>query len=105
MRCWSVSYTHLDVYKRQLLPLAATPRKARLLVVDDQPIHLQVLYRALSGDHQLFMATSGAQALKVVREQTPDLVLLDVVMPDMDGFEAVSYTHLDVYKRQACWVS
>ena len=46
-----------------LLPLAATPRKARLLVVDDQPIHLQVLYRALSGDHQLFIATSGAQAL------------------------------------------
>ena len=72
-----------------LLPLAATPRKARLLVVDDQPIHLQVLYRALSGDHQLFMATSGAQALKVVREQTPDLVLLDVVMPDMDGFEVL----------------
>lgn len=73
----------------QLLPLAATPRKARLLVVDDQPIHLQVLYRALSADHQLFMATSGAQALKVVKEQNPDLVLLDVVMPDMDGFEVL----------------
>lgn len=72
-----------------LLPLAAAPRKARLLVVDDQPIHLQVLYRALSADHQLFMATSGAQAMKVVREQNPDLVLLDVVMPDMDGFEVL----------------
>ena len=72
-----------------LLPLAATPRKARLLVVDDQPIHLQVLYRALSADHQLFMATSGAQAMKVVREQNPDLVLLDVVMPEMDGFEVL----------------
>jgi len=72
-----------------LLPLAAAPRKARLLVVDDQPIHLQVLYRALSADHQLFMATGGAQALKLVREQNPDLVLLDVVMPDMDGFEVL----------------
>ena len=72
-----------------LLPLAATPRKARLLLVDDQPIHLQVLYRALSADHQLFMATSGAQAMKVVREQNPDLVLLDVVMPEMDGFEVL----------------
>ena len=80
-----------------LLPLAAAPRKAKLLVVDDQPIHLQVLYRALSGDHQLFMATSGAQALKVLREQQPDLVLLDVVMPDMDGFEVLQTikTNLD----------
>ena len=74
-----------------LLPLAASPRKAKLLVVDDQPIHLQVLYRALSVDHQLFMATSGAQALKVVREQAPDLMLLDVVMPDMDGFEVLQH--------------
>ena len=72
-----------------LLPLAAAPRKARLLVVDDQPIHLQVLYRALSADHQLFMATGGAQALKLVREQNPDLILLDVVMADMDGFEVL----------------
>lgn len=58
-------------------------------MVDDQPIHLQVLYRALARDHQLFMANSGEQALKVVKEQAPDLVLLDVVMPDMDGFEVL----------------
>ncbi len=83
----SVSAADVDL----LLPLAAAPRKAKLLVVDDQPIHLQVLYRALSADHQLFMATSGAQALKVIREQNPDLVLLDVVMPDMDGFEVLQH--------------
>ncbi|TSE24905.1 Response regulator PleD [Tepidimonas sediminis] len=61
-------------------------RKPRLLLVDDQPLHLQVLYRTLSAEHQLFMATSGEQALKVAREQRPDLILLDVVMPDADGF-------------------
>ena len=72
-----------------LLPLAAPQRKARLLVVDDQPIHLQVLYRALAGECQMFMANSGEQALRVCREQLPDLVLLDVVMPDMDGFEVL----------------
>ncbi len=71
------------------LPLTAPQRKPRLLVVDDQPIHLQVLHRALARDHQLFMATTGAQALKVCRNQAPDLVLLDVVMPDMDGFEVL----------------
>ncbi|TSE30674.1 diguanylate cyclase domain-containing protein [Tepidimonas charontis] len=64
-------------------------RKPRLLLVDDQPVHLQVLYRALTGPYQLFMATRGEQALHLVREQQPDLVLLDVVMPDMDGFEVL----------------
>ena len=61
-------------------------RKPRLLLVDDQPVHLQVLYRTLAAQHQLFMATSGEQALKVAREQQPDLILLDVVMPGLDGF-------------------
>lgn len=70
-------------------PSEPTARRGKLLVVDDQPIHLQVLYRALSAEHQLFVATSGEQALKVAREQRPDLVLLDVVMPDMDGFEVL----------------
>ncbi len=71
--------------------------RARLLVVDDQPIHLQVLHRALSVDYQMFMATSGEQALRVCQEQHPDLVLLDVVMPDMDGFEVLQRikTHPD----------
>lgn len=72
-----------------LLPITAPARKPRLLVVDDQTIHIQVLYRALSADYQLFMANSGEQALRVCRDQLPDLVLLDVVMPDMDGFEVL----------------
>ena len=72
-----------------LLPIAAPARKPRLLVVDDQSIHIQVLYRALSSQYQLFMANSGEQALKVCHDQLPDLVLLDVVMPDMDGFEVL----------------
>lgn len=66
--------------------LSAWPvRKPRLLLVDDQPLQLQTLYRALAGQYQSFMATSGAQALQVALEQQPDLILLDMVMPDMDG--------------------
>ena len=77
-----------------MLPLdAAAPawqaRKPRLLLVDDQPVHLQVLYRTLSAEHQLFMATGGEQALKVAHEQLPDLILLDVVMPGVDGFDVL----------------
>jgi two-component system, sensor histidine kinase and response regulator len=64
----------------------ARPRP-RLLVVDDQAVNIQVLYQALSADYQVFMATGGAQALATCRRQPPDLMLLDVVMPDLDGHE------------------
>ncbi|WP_395703798.1 diguanylate cyclase [Aquabacterium sp.] len=61
--------------------------RPRLLVVDDQPINVQALYQALAAEHQVFVATSGEQALKLALEKQPDLVLLDVVMPGLDGFE------------------
>ena len=62
-------------------------RLQRLLVVDDQPVNIQALYQAFAADHQVIMATSGAQALALCASKQPDLVLLDVVMPGMDGFE------------------
>ncbi|MBH9577935.1 diguanylate cyclase [Inhella proteolytica] len=57
----------------------------RLLVVDDQPINIQALYRSFAADHQVFMATTGRQALQVAEQQRPDLILLDLELPDMDG--------------------
>ena len=65
----------------------ASDRRPRLLVVDDQPINIQALYQAFAADHQVFMATGGEQALALCASKQPDLVLLDVVMPGMDGFE------------------
>ena len=78
-----------------MLPVDATladllkepERKPRLLVVDDQPTNIQVLYRVFADDCQVFMATSGEQALHTAREEAPDVILLDVMMPDMDGYE------------------
>jgi diguanylate cyclase (GGDEF)-like protein len=67
--------------------LESTHGKPKLLVVDDQPINIQVMYQAFAGDYQVFMATSGAQALAICQDNPPDLILLDVVMPGMDGFE------------------
>ncbi|MDP1901017.1 MAG: diguanylate cyclase [Rubrivivax sp.] len=63
----------------------AAPRRVRLLVVDDQPVNVQALYQVFAADYQVLMATSGRQALDLCRSKPPDLVLLDVVMPDMDG--------------------
>ena len=67
--------------------LLDAPGKPKLLVVDDQPINIQVMFQIFAADFQVFMATSGAQALTMCRENPPDLVLLDIVMPGMDGFE------------------
>ncbi|SFB79329.1 Response regulator receiver domain-containing protein [Marinospirillum celere] len=57
----------------------------RLLLVDDQPSNLHALGSLLSKDYDLVVATSGPQALKIAQgDQRPDLILLDVMMPDMD---------------------
>jgi diguanylate cyclase (GGDEF)-like protein len=68
-------------------PPEPAPNRPRLLVVDDQPINVQALYRALCAEHQVLVATGGEQALALCLEKQPDLVLLDVVMPGIDGFE------------------
>jgi DNA-binding NtrC family response regulator len=63
-------------------------RRARVLLVDDLPENLSLLREVLDADgYEILAALSGAEALKIAREFTPDLVLLDVMMPEMDGFE------------------
>jgi diguanylate cyclase (GGDEF)-like protein len=58
-----------------------------VLVVDDQPANVHALYQVLAADHQVLVATGGEQALQQCRDKLPDLVLLDVVMPGIDGYE------------------
>ncbi|ODU60089.1 MAG: two-component system response regulator [Comamonadaceae bacterium SCN 68-20] len=64
------------------------PEDARphLLVVDDEPTNLQVLRHVLDKDYRLLFATDGTRALQLARQQQPRLVLLDVMMPGMDGY-------------------
>ncbi len=62
--------------------------KYKILAVDDNPINLKLLSRALIyTNYEIFTASSGEEALKIAREVVPDLILLDVVMPGMDGYE------------------
>jgi diguanylate cyclase (GGDEF)-like protein len=60
---------------------------ATLLVVDDQPLNIQVLVHILGTDYEVLTASSGAQALEICAQRLPDLILLDVMMDHMDGHE------------------
>jgi diguanylate cyclase (GGDEF)-like protein len=75
--------------------ISGSHRKAKLLVVDDQPINIQVMYQAFGSDYQVFMATGGEQALSICKVNPPDLILLDIVMPGMDGFEVCTRLKAD----------
>ncbi|ADL56245.1 HD domain-containing phosphohydrolase [Gallionella capsiferriformans] len=58
-----------------------------LLLVDDEPSNLHVLKQILSNDYQLIFAKDGEKALQLAREKIPDLILLDVMMPELSGYE------------------
>lgn len=60
---------------------------ALILCVDDEVNNLKVLRVALQGTYDLLFAKSGKEALALASERQPDLILLDVMMPEMDGFE------------------
>lgn len=61
---------------------------ASLLIVDDQPINLQLLVIGFTRmDYTVHVATSGCEAIELAIETKPDLILLDVMMPEIDGFE------------------
>ena len=61
---------------------------ARILVVDDIPVNVRLLEAKLSAEYyDVITATSGAEALEMIKSEPPDIVLLDVMMPEMDGFE------------------
>jgi len=60
--------------------------KDQILVVDDTPTNIQVLNSLLSEKYQVLFATNGRDALTIAKRELPDLILLDIMMPDMDGF-------------------
>jgi two-component system, OmpR family, response regulator len=68
----------------------AAQGEARLLVVEDDPNILELLSASLRfAGFSVRTATDGAQAVQVAREERPDLVVLDVMLPDLDGFEVI----------------
>jgi DNA-binding response OmpR family regulator len=69
------------------LPLAERLRKCTVLVVDDIPTNIEVLAGALRDDYAIKVAINGKKALEIANAFHVDLILLDIMMPVMDGFE------------------
>lgn len=71
------------------IPWADFRNRPRILLVDDQPANIRLLNEVFRDDCDVLMATSGQQALDVCAVQSPDLILMDIVMPEMDGMEVL----------------
>lgn len=62
-------------------------KKNRVLIVDDQPSNIKVIGEALKGHYEIQFARNGREALAMVAANPPDLILLDIMMPGIDGYE------------------
>lgn len=63
----------------------------KILVVDDEPNNLQIARQILKNQYQLLFATNGTSALAIAEQHQPDMVLLDIMMPGMDGYEVCKH--------------
>ncbi|GAB1394624.1 hypothetical protein MASR1M60_27880 [Rhodocyclaceae bacterium] len=73
-----------------------TLSKPRILAIDDTPANLMTLGEALSSEFELHFSTSGREGLDMARTSSPDLILLDIMMPEMDGYEVCRQLKADI---------
>jgi diguanylate cyclase (GGDEF)-like protein len=64
--------------------------KYSILIVDDEKMNLDILGGILSPTYHLLVSRNGPKALELAREQKPDLILLDIIMPEMSGFTVIT---------------
>jgi len=67
--------------------MTETENKKKVLIVDDTRTNITILMEALKVEYKLAVATNGQKALEYVAKNPPDLILLDIIMPEMDGYE------------------
>ena len=65
-------------------------KKFSILIVDDEKTNIITLTHILSGEYKLYAVKDSLEALETARTLKPDLILLDVIMPDMDGYEVAA---------------
>ncbi len=70
-------------------------KKFTILVVDDEAVNVHVVSSALKGEYTVLTALKGYEAITLIKQQCPDLILLDVMMPEIDGFELCKIIRAD----------
>ena len=70
-------------------------KRFKILAVDDELFNIQVLTAALEDEYEMFTALGGHEAISMLKKHTPDLILLDVMMPDLSGFDVCSIIKSD----------
>ena len=63
--------------------------KAKILIVDDDALNRIILEKTLSDEHDVYLVTSGEDALAFVKHTQVDLIILDIMMPGMNGYEVL----------------
>ena len=71
-------------------------KKQTILIVDDSPVNIDILKGVLGDEYNIKAATNGEVALKIARNLRPDLILLDIMMPEMDGYEVCSWLKANI---------
>lgn len=73
--------------------------KPTILIVDDTKTNIDILLELLSDEYDLIVALDGKSAIQTLKEDTIDLILLDIMMPDMDGYEVCEIIKSDKYAK------
>ncbi|MBV8524766.1 MAG: response regulator, partial [Acetobacteraceae bacterium] len=82
-------------------PQLKAQQQKLVLIVDDTPLNIGVISGALKDSYKTKVATNGAKALAIAsEEEKPDLILLDVLMPEMDGYEVCTRLKADPTTRE-----
>lgn len=68
----------------KLLPVN---KRGTILIVDDDPMNIDVLSEILEDHHDILFATNGQDAIRIAQDEVPEIIILDVVMPEMNGYE------------------
>ncbi len=91
-------YHNIAIYRRHYvlkMKRGYTMEEKRILVVDDDQNMLQLLYTFLRDSYRVTTVTNGQEALDAIRQEIPDLILLDYLMPGMNGKETLEIIRKD----------
>lgn len=71
--------------------------KSKILCIDDEPINLQALHLILKDKYDVIVTTNGSEAISIIQKQRPDIILMDILMPNINGYEILEIIKNDVY--------